>query len=71
MGNIYAMAQTPDGYPWFGTGIRLVSLWWGSQHSMATARGSRAPWQKHQQPARHARRHRCSRRMQGASNKTC
>jgi len=26
MGNIYAMAQTPDGYPWFGTGIRLVSL---------------------------------------------
>ena len=30
LGNIYAIAQTPDGYLWLGTEFGLVSLRWRS-----------------------------------------
>ena len=57
VGNIFAMAQTPDGYLWLGSGIRLVSLRWRSQYPLATTCGSASPRQSPYSLARHARRH--------------
>jgi ligand-binding sensor domain-containing protein len=43
LGNVYAMAQTPDGYLWLGTEFGLVSLRWRSLSPLATTCGSAAP----------------------------
>ena len=45
VGAIFAMAQTPDGYLWLGSGIRLVSLRRRSQYPVATTCGSASPRQ--------------------------
>ena len=42
-GNIYAMAQTPDGYLWLGTEFGLVRFDGVRSYPLAATRGSASP----------------------------
>ena len=54
LGNVYAMAQTPDGYLWFATEFGLVRFDGVRRVVLATTCRPASPGQKCLQPARHA-----------------